>query len=116
MLYQECMNNLQTEDEKELPSEEEALQIAIQRRLTRIESPLYQNQQIELLAATLRPSLPSVAEQYTQLYTKLEVFSNSFKYDNGPLFNWSYIQYLSLKFRRNTKKNKYLISWKGSNT
>ena len=86
-MYEQPTNMVLTEDEEELPSEEEALQIAIQRRLTRIESPLYQNQQIELLAAMLRPSLPPVAEQDTQLYNKLEVFPNGFKCDNGPLFD-----------------------------
>src|ERR1043165_802794 len=89
-MYEQPTNMILTE-EKELPSEMEALQTAIHRRLTRIESSLYQNQQIEQLAAMLRPNLPPIAKQDTQPYTKLETCSNSFKYDNGPLFDWNYI-------------------------
>ncbi|CAG8848580.1 7367_t:CDS:1, partial [Racocetra persica] len=44
IMYEQETNMILIEDEEKLPSEIEAFQIAIQQRLAKIESSLYQNQ------------------------------------------------------------------------
>jgi len=64
----------------------------------------------------LKPSLPSLADQVTEPYTRLEVLANGFRCDSGPLFNWNYIFTLSRRFRTIKGKNRYPLSWTGPNT
>ncbi|CAG8727535.1 20289_t:CDS:2 [Racocetra persica] len=64
----------------------------------------------------LKPSLPPLADQVTELYTRLEVLANGFRCDSRPLFNWNYIFTLSRRFRTIKGKNRYPLSWTGPNT
>ncbi|CAG8784730.1 34320_t:CDS:2, partial [Gigaspora margarita] len=111
--------NMMDIEEEDLPTEQEAFKAAMQKhttipKITRCEANFLGDYIHNKVWKTMKPQLPLIAEDNLEPCQNFQYTSDGFIFDNIPKYNWSYVEFLNIKFgARKKEKNKYILNWCG---